>query len=160
MSEIDRKNVKAVVFDFDGVLTDNRVLVFADGMEAVYCNRSDGLGIQRIKDAGILTLILSSETNHVVQQRAKKLEVEVISGASNKIESLKVWLGLNALELSHVAYVGNDLNDLECIQQALLGVSVADAHEQIIRESDIQLTKCGGDGVAQELADWLLNKPT
>ena len=75
--------IDALVFDFDGVLTDNKVLVHQDGSESVLCNRADGLAFDVLRKLKIPTYILSTETNTVVTQRAKKLKIHVIQGALN-----------------------------------------------------------------------------
>jgi 3-deoxy-D-manno-octulosonate 8-phosphate phosphatase KdsC-like HAD superfamily phosphatase len=79
-SEIEflASQIRLAVFDFDGVFTDNRVLVFQDGTEAVFCNRSDGLGLGRLIDSGIETLVISKERNPVVSARCKKLSIPCI----------------------------------------------------------------------------------
>ncbi|MDA8637430.1 HAD hydrolase family protein [Rhodospirillales bacterium] len=152
---IETSLIRAVVLDFDGVLTDNRVTVFSDGSEAVVCNRSDGWGIRMLKEAGYIVIILSSETNAVVEARAKKLQVEAITGKIDKLTALVDWLKDNNLSQADILYVGNDLNDLECINHSGIGVAVADSHKYVIDCADHVLQKNGGDGVVQEIVDLL-----
>ncbi len=150
------RQVEAIVFDFDGVFTDNRVWVQQDGVESVACNRSDGLGINRAKAAGLRMLILSKETNPVVSARAAKLDLEVIQGTDDKPTILKQWVGKNGLTLDSIAYLGNDLNDLGCVQLAGFGVAVADAYPQLIDAADLVLSQRGGHGAVRELIDFIL----
>ena len=75
--------------DFDGVLTDNRVIINSDGTESVICSRDDGYAIEKIKGLGIHTLILSREKNNIVLRRAKKLKTDVIKGEEDKVAALK-----------------------------------------------------------------------
>jgi N-acylneuraminate cytidylyltransferase len=149
-------NPKLLVFDFDGVLTDNRVLVFSDGMEAVYCNRSDGIAFGMFKDAGIPVLILSKERNSVVAARAKKLDVPCFHAIDDKLETLTAYCSKRKIPLSEVWYVGNDLNDLRIMQAVGYTACPADSHPQILEVSAFKLRTNGGQGVARELAERIL----
>jgi 3-deoxy-D-manno-octulosonate 8-phosphate phosphatase (KDO 8-P phosphatase) len=150
-----KEDIKLIVYDFDGVMTDNLVFVDQGGKETVACNRGDGLGINMIKNIPIPQIILSTETNEVVQQRAKKLGIPAIHGSSNKKQSLASYCLEKKISFSEVLYVGNDINDLEVMQQVGLPVCPADAHEKI-RELSSHITKArGGKGVVRELAEWL-----
>ena len=84
-------DIRALVMDFDGVLTDNKVIVSEDGKESVMCSRDDGYALERIKELGISTLILSREKNSVVLERGKKLKTEVISGSLDNLCLLNGW---------------------------------------------------------------------
>jgi 3-deoxy-D-manno-octulosonate 8-phosphate phosphatase (KDO 8-P phosphatase) len=106
------KNVKLLVYDFDGVLTDNRVWVSEDGKESVACNRSDGWWIKEITKLGIEQIILSTEKNPVVAARAKKLGLECLQGLDDKKQGLLNLCEKKSMSLSQVAYVGNEVNDL------------------------------------------------
>ena len=106
----------AVVTDFDGVHTDDTVLVDAVGTETVRVSRSDGMGISRLRAAGIPVLILSTETNKVVGARARKLRVDVRQAVDDKAAALREWAGEHGIALSRIAYLGNDVNDLSCLE--------------------------------------------
>ena len=149
---------KAIVFDFDGVLTDNAVFVEQTGTESVRCDRRDGYGFGLAKAAGVRTLILSKERNRVVAARAEKLDCEVIHGVDEKPIVLEGWLNNNGMDWSEIAYVGNDLNDLQCIINAGLGVAVSDAFPEVLDAADLVLTRPGGHGAARELIDRLLSE--
>ena len=145
--------VSLVVYDFDGVMTDNRVLVNEDGSEAVVCNRSDGLGIGLIRDLGIKQLILSTETNPVVTARAKKLDLPVIQSCVDKRAELLEFCEKNGYLPEQVLYVGNDRNDLEVMNLVGYPVAPADAH-QCILDIAVMVTKAkGGEGVIKEIAE-------
>lgn len=150
--------VAAVVFDFDGVFTDNRVIVSQDHSEAVLCNRSDGMAISYLKKTGLPLLILSTETNPVVQARADKMGVPCLHGIASKWERLEQWLKEQAIDPAHVIYVGNDVNDLVCMQHVGCAVAVADAFPEILEYADLVLQNNGGDGAVRELCDLLLSK--
>ncbi len=144
-------SVEAVVFDFDGVFTDNRVIVFDDGREAVLCNRSDGLAIARLRKTGLPLLVLSTETNPVVSARCVKLGLECAQGIDSKIGYLRAWASRHNLPLSRIAYVGNDTNDLECMGAVGCPVAVADAYPEVLRVAKIVLSTRGGEGALREL---------
>ena len=148
--------VKAVVMDFDGVHTDNLVYVDENGNESVRCSRSDGMGIAAMREAGFKLLILSKERNPVVSRRGEKLNVEVIQGCDDKLEALKTWLTSHKLSSQHCLYIGNDINDLECLQFAGISVSPAVAHESVSHAVTWKLSNMGGRGAIREMSDVLI----
>ncbi len=148
--------VRAVILDFDGVLTDNRVWVDQAGVELVAAHRGDGWGIADLKRAGIRVLILSTETNSVVRARAEKLGVPVIQGSTDKAAALKTWLADNEMDPAATVYVGNDVNDLPCFGLVGFACAVADAHPQVRLQADHILGTPGGHGAVRELTDWIL----
>ena len=150
--------VSALVLDFDGVLTDNRVLVFEDGREAVVCDRSDGLGISKLRDSGLPIIVLSSENNSVVNERCDKLGIPCLTGIDDKITVLKNWLDEHDIDLSGIVYVGNDVNDLECIRASGCGVAVGDTHPSVVEEADIVLSEWGGRGAVREIIEPIIEK--
>ena len=100
----DLDAVTFVVFDFDGVFTDNRVLVMEDGREAVFCSRADGLGLQALVRSGVGCLVLSTETNPVVSARAAKLGLECVQGLGDtKWEALQRILTERGINPGRVA---------------------------------------------------------
>ena len=148
--------VKAIVFDFDGVFTDNRVYVSQNGEEAVACDRSDGMGILMLRKVGVPMVIISTEKNPVVAVRGSKLQMDVLQGIDDKLPTLEKWASENDLTLDQLAFVGNDINDVECIEGVGLGVVVADAYPGAVTAADMQLTRNGGRGAVREIADlWL-----
>ena len=146
-------DVDAVVTDFDGVHTDDRVLVGQDGSEFVLANRSDGMGVRLLREAGVSVLILSTEANPVVAARARKLGVPVVHGLADKAGALLDWAQASGVSLERTAYLGNDVNDLGCL--ALVGwpVATADAHPLVRSAARVVLTRSGGDGAVRELAE-------
>jgi YrbI family 3-deoxy-D-manno-octulosonate 8-phosphate phosphatase len=150
------ENIKGVAFDFDGVFTDNRVYVSQDGVETVVCDRADGLGISMLHAANIPMVIISTETNPVVNVRGKKLSLKVLQGIDEKLPVLIRWASEQDLHMDQVAYVGNDINDLECLREAGVGVVVADAYSAAIEVADLELTRDGGRGAVREFSDLLL----
>ena len=151
-------DVRLVVLDFDGVLTDNRVWVSEDGSEAVACDRSDGMGLSLLQKQGIAAVVLSTETNPVVAERCRKLGVPYQQGLTDKSEALLAVAADRGVDLSQVAYVGNDINDLGCMRLVGCAVAVADAHPNVVSEADLVLSKPGGHGAVRELCDMVLSR--
>lgn len=151
-------DVRLVVFDFDGVFTDNRVAVFQDGSEAVLCHRGDGHGLGQLRAAGIPLLVLSTEAHPVVQARCQKLQVECRQGLSDKKAMLASIMVERKIEPSQVIFVGNDVNDLECMRAVGCGVAPADAHPSVLGEADLVLSHPGGHGAVRELCDLILSQ--
>ena len=151
------KNIKLLVYDFDGVMTNNKVYIDQDGKETVQVNRGDGLGISEIKKMDIEQIIISTETNPVVSERAKKLKIFCLQGIENKKVALIDYCQKNDYELQYVAYVGNDINDKEVMEIAGVTFCPSDAHKSIITISDHILNTKGGDGVIRELLDLITN---
>jgi N-acylneuraminate cytidylyltransferase len=148
--------VDLVVFDFDGVMTDDRVYVNQDGMEMVAANRRDGMGINQLQKAGFRMIVLSSEKNPVVEARCRKLNLPVIQGIDEKSSVLKKYLFDHNINPEQVIYIGNDINDLPCFPEVGCAFAVADAHPVAIRQADIVLRHNGGQGAVREVCDLLL----
>jgi YrbI family 3-deoxy-D-manno-octulosonate 8-phosphate phosphatase len=145
--------IAAVVLDFDGVFTDNKVIVFQDGREAVVCDRSDGWGLAQLKRLGVPVLVLSTEENPVVQARCNKLGIACLHGIQEKLPVLQEWLKGRDLDVSQVVYVGNDANDMACLQAVGCGVAVSDAHPQAQTAARIILAAPGGQGAIREVVE-------
>jgi N-acylneuraminate cytidylyltransferase len=150
----------ALVMDFDGVFTDNRVLVDETGREAVLCNRSDGLGLEQLRAYGLPMLVLSKEQNPVVRARCRKLKLECLQGVDDKRPALEAWCRERRLPLPGVIYIGNDTNDLACFEAVGCAVAVADAHEDAVRAADVILAQDGGRGALRELTDLIAARLT
>lgn len=147
--------IDLVVYDFDGVMTDNRVLVLQDGTEAVFANRADGLGVNLIRKMGIAQLILSTETNPVVQARAAKLGIEAINGCADKRDALTEYYARHGIDMSRVVYIGNDTNDLEVMKAVGYPAAPADAHQSVKAIACMVTRAKGGEGVVKEFAEIL-----
>jgi N-acylneuraminate cytidylyltransferase len=150
------KTVDLLVFDFDGVMTDDLVWVDQDGRESVAANRRDGLGIAMLRKAGIPMVVLSTETNPIVSARCRKLQLTAIQGVGDKPAVLQSLLEERKLDPQHVVYLGNDVNDLPCFPLVGCAVAVADAHPDVIAQADLVLTYNGGHGAVRELCDRII----
>jgi N-acylneuraminate cytidylyltransferase len=151
------KKIDLLVLDFDGVLTDNRVWVDQDGHEMVAANRSDSLGVNMLRQAGVETVVISKETNPVVAARCRKMEVDCIQGENDKETALKKLLAERGVDPGHVVYCGNDANDLPCFPLVGWAVAVADSVPEVVRKVDFVLTQPGGHGAVRELCGLILS---
>ncbi len=149
-------DIDAVVLDFDGTQTDDRVLIDTDGRELVSVHRGDGLGIAALRRSGLKLLVLSTEQNPVVAARARKLRLPVLHGIDRKDLALKQWCEEQGIAPERVLYAGNDVNDLPCF--ALVGwpVAVASAHDVVRGAARAVTTLPGGAGAIREIAGWIL----
>lgn len=147
-----------VVFDFDGVMTDNTVYTDASGNETVACSRSDGLGISMLRKANIPMCILSTETNKVVEARANKLNIHCYQGNSDKSLFLRNHIQNLHIAPERVIYVGNDLNDFEVMKWVGCSVAPADAHPEILKIASVILKSRGGHGAVREICDTIMNR--
>lgn len=145
------RDIELIVYDFDGVMTDNRVLLREDSMESVVVNRSDGLAVGMIEQRGLRQVIFSTETNNVVKARAQKLGIPVISGIADKKGALASYCEERNIQLDDVIYIGNDVNDLEVMMSVGYPLCPQDAYPGIKEISKIVLNAPGGGGVIREL---------
>jgi YrbI family 3-deoxy-D-manno-octulosonate 8-phosphate phosphatase len=148
--------ISLVVFDFDGVMTDNGVWLDQNGMELVRCDRSDGLGISQLHELGVAMLVLSTEANPVVAARCAKLKLPVQQGISDKGVRLREILRERAIDAENVAYIGNDVNDSDCLRMVGTAVVVKDAHPDVVPLADHVLERPGGHGAVREFCDLLV----
>jgi N-acylneuraminate cytidylyltransferase len=148
--------VELVVFDFDGVFTDNCVYVNEDGSESVRCSRADSLGIARLREKGVPMLILSTERNRVVAARAGKLRIPAIRGCRDKTLALRKYALKRKIDLRKTIYAGNDVNDAAAMELAGFSACPSDAYGKVKEIASLVLTKSGGQGVVRELCDMIL----
>lgn len=147
--------LSCVVFDFDGVFTDNGVLLDDEGTETVRCDRGDGMGIDLLRSKNVPMLVLSKERNPVVVRRCEKLGLDCLHGVDDKLTTLKAWLAKKCLDPSGLVYVGNDINDRECLEFAACAVGPNDTHPDVMSYVQIVLNRAGGNGAVRELADMI-----
>ena len=150
------KKAALIVYDFDGVMTDNRVLVFSGGQEAVFCNRADGWAVARLKTQGYRQLILSTETNKVVRARARKLGLSVLNGVVDKRTVLLRFCKKEGIDLKDVVYIGNDLNDLQVMKDVGHPLCPRDADPAIKRIAARIIPVDGGHGVIRKFYHWVM----
>ena len=145
--------IDVFVFDFDGVLTNNKVYLDKSGKEFVSCSRSDGLAFDVLRLLKKPCFILSTETNPVVRARANKLKVKCFQGVKNKLTGLKEIIQKLNFDRKRVFFVGNDINDYHVMEFCGFSACPQDSHKKI---KDIATFKCktkGGEGVLQEILE-------
>ncbi len=146
-------NPKLIVYDFDGVMTDNRVTVDENGKEYVTVHRGDGWGVRMIKDRlKIPQIILSTEANPVILRRAEKLKIPVIHNVGDsKKQILTNYCAENGYSVKDILYIGNDLNDYDAMMMCGYRASPSDAEPEIRAVSNYIFAAKGGYGVIREL---------
>lgn len=151
------KSPRAVLFDFDGVFTNNKVYVDETGRETVRCDRSDGWGLAQLKKSGIKIAVLSTEVNPVVTARCNKLGLECRQGlGEKKYEAFTNWCAENEIAPEETIFIGNDANDAECLKAAGCGVVPADAYPEAVEVADKILKRNGGEGAVRELCEMVM----
>lgn len=142
-----------VAFDFDGVMTDNRVHVDETGRESVACSRFEGFGLDRLRALGIGLCIISTENNPVVAMRAAKLKLAVEHGVGDKVAMLRHFAKRFGVTLDDCAFVGNDVNDIPALLAAGTAIVVGDSHPAMFVHADHVTERFGGHGAVRELCD-------
>ncbi len=156
------KKIHTIIFDFDGVFTNNKVIINEKGEESVLCDRSDGLAIELLnnlkKESGwnLELLILTRERNKVVTKRAEKLKIKCFHGIEDKLEFIKKFLVDRSLKNDGLIYLGNDINDIESMLFSGYSVSPSDANQSVLNISDLIINKKGGDGFIREFVEKFL----
>lgn len=149
--------IKMLAMDVDGVLTDNGILYGQDGNESKKFNAKDGKGIELIRNKGLRTAIITSESSKIVENRAKKLKIDFLyMKIDNKKSVLQEISKKTGISLSEIAYIGDDVNDLSAFEIVGLKACPADAEESIKQIVDIVLGRNGGQGAVRDLCNLLL----
>jgi len=155
-----QKMYKLFVMDVDGTLTDGKIYVSPQGEMFKAFDIKDGYGLKNIlKQYGIKTAIITGRQSEIVQRRAQELDVDyVYQGVEDKLLCLSQLVEKISCSFADVIYVGDDVNDLSCIEKAGLGCCPADAHERV-RETADYVAQCkGGKGAVREIVDMIVMK--
>lgn len=152
--------VEIVFFDFDGVLTDNRVIVNERGEESVLCYRSDGIGLSKLKSLNIPLYIISTEKNPVVIKRSEKLGLKCFNSIEKKDDKVISLCNKHGIDLSKAMFMGNDINDLSVLKIVGFPVGVADAFPEILEIIKYKTKKSGGFGAVREICDLIHSDKT
>ncbi|MFZ1414483.1 MAG: HAD hydrolase family protein [Defluviicoccus sp.] len=150
--------IKLLVLDFDGVMTDNRVLVMEDGREGVLCSRGDGFGFDLLRAINFPALVISKEGNPVVGARCRKLKIPCEQGIGDKLPVLERLVRERGLTLAQVAYMGNDLNDLDCMRACGVAIAPSDAHPAVLAIASVITNAQGGFGAVREICDLIVGQ--
>lgn len=150
--------IKMVITDVDGVLTNSGMLYIDGDLEAKQFNTKDGMGVEILKRNKIACAIITGESHSSVIRRAKKLNIdEVYIGIKNKLEIVNRISMKYKLELNEIAYIGDDINDLESMKSVGLSIAVGDAVEEVKSIASIILKTIGGAGAFREFVDLLIS---
>jgi 3-deoxy-D-manno-octulosonate 8-phosphate phosphatase (KDO 8-P phosphatase) len=156
---VNFKNIKLVITDVDGVLSDGKVYYGESGEELKSFNIKDGLGIKLLASIGISTAIITGRKSAIVARRAKELGVEhLYQGKKNKLKSYDEIINSFNISPDEVAYLGDDLPDLPLLQKSGVGIAVNDAATQVIAGADYVTRTKGGEGCLREVADLIIDQ--
>ena len=151
------KAIKLLAMDVDGTLTDGKIYIGASGEVMKSFSVKDGCGIVLLHKAGIKTAIITGRTSKIVEERAKELSITYVrQGISDKVAALRQICEQEHITMEEVAYIGDDLNDIEVLQAARISFAPADAAKQVIDIATNCLTHPGGDGAVRECAEYIL----
>lgn len=153
------RNIRALVLDVDGVLTDGRLHYHPGGeseeAKAFHCR--DGLGLRLAGQAGLHLALLTGRCSEVVARRARELDItDVMQGAFPKLPVFEKWIRQRGFDPSHVAYMGDDIVDVPVLRRVGLGAAVADADHTALEAADWVSSRHGGHGAVRELIEMLL----
>lgn len=151
------KKIRLLILDFDGSLTDNKVYVDQEGRESVRADRGDGFGLELLrKHTEVKAVILSKETNPVTAARARKLKIPCTHGIEDKLSNFLREIKHYQVNAEEVCFAGNDLNDIECLKKAGVGIAVADSYPQVLEIADYVTARKGGEGAVREICELIL----
>lgn len=150
------RRLKLIAFDFDGVFTDGKVIVSDEGVESVVCSRRDTLRFPEFQALGVDLVVMTNERNPVVSKRCQKLQIPCHQGLGNKLETLERICKEKNLTADSVAYVGDDINDLECLKWAKMAIVVADGDDECKKVAGYITKRIGGDHAVREICDLIL----
>jgi len=154
----DFADIRLLVMDVDGVMTDGKITYTSDGQELKSFNIKDGLGIKRAQASGIETAIITGRKSPMVERRARELGIaHLVQGREDKLAALSDLVDQMNLSLDQVAYIGDDLPDLTAIESVKLGACPADAATEVKSKANWVSTRSGGDGCVRELCDLLVS---
>lgn len=149
--------IKMLVMDVDGVLSDGKIIYDANGVETKIFHVQDGFGIECLHKAGLKTAIITGRSSPIVEKRAKELKItHFLQARPDKLEALNEILSDLDITLADCAYIGDDWVDIKALQQVGFAVAVANAHSEVIKRVDMVTTRKGGEGAVRELCDIIL----
>lgn len=153
--------IQLIIMDVDGVLTDSKIVYNSDGAETKAFNVKDGLGISLGVRGGLRFGIITARESQMVQRRAKELCIEfVIQKTRTKLPALEALAKELNLELSQIAYVGDDLPDLPCLENVGLSCCPKDAADEVRDVAALVSNHCGGQGAIREIVEFILECKT
>jgi 3-deoxy-D-manno-octulosonate 8-phosphate phosphatase, YrbI family len=154
----DNRRIKMLLTDCDGVLTDGGMYYSENGDEMKKFSTKDGMAFEILKSRDIITGIITGETRTLIKNRAAKLEVdELYMGVKEKLSIVKKLSEKYGISLCEIAYIGDDINDIKCIEKCGYTACPADAADEIKERTDYICKACGGEGVLREYVNYLIN---
>ena len=148
--------IKLVAFDVDGVLTNGEIIYTDTGKEMKIFNAKDGQGMNILTKKGFITAIITARESSIVDKRAKDLNItEVYQGVKKKFEAVRILMEKYNLELSEIAYVGDDLPDICVLERVGLAFCPYDAVEEVKQICHFISSKEGGKGAVRQITDFL-----
>ncbi len=155
---IRMKKIKMLATDVDGVLTDSGMYYSEHGDEIKKFSTRDGMGIVLLQKAGYRVAIVTSEDTKIVERRAAKLKVtDLVQGSRDKVSSVEMLMKRHSLSWDEVAFIGDDVNDLEVMKRVGFAATPADATDQNKAIAHYITEKNGGGGCVREICDMLLS---
>lgn len=152
------KGIRLFATDVDGVLTDAGMYYSESGDEWKKFNTRDGMGIKLLQKAGLITAIVTQERTRLVARRAEKLAIpELHQGVFDKLSVIRDMAMRHGISLKEVAYVGDDVNDIEALKAVGLSAAPADGLPQVLGIVDYVCRQKGGEGAVRELVDMILH---
>jgi N-acylneuraminate cytidylyltransferase len=151
------KNLKLLIMDIEGVLTDGGMYCFEDGGIAEKFNTRDGMGVELWRNAGFKTMVITGKKLKLIENRAKGMKIDyILMGIKDKYAATKNILTKKGIRLKEAAYIGDDINDLPLLKRVGFSASVTDGIECVKKEVDYITKRKGGEGAVRELIDYLL----
>ncbi|ACQ94523.1 3-deoxy-D-manno-octulosonate 8-phosphate phosphatase, YrbI family [Tolumonas auensis DSM 9187] len=149
--------IRLLVCDVDGVLSDGRIYMGNDGEELKTFHTHDGFGIKALLNAGIDVAVITGRSSNIVQRRMQALGVQhIYQGQGDKLPAFEALLDKLELSASQAAYIGDDVIDLPVMHNAALGIAVVNAHPLVLQKADLVTRTSGGYGAVREVCDLIL----
>ena len=156
----DKKKIKALVMDVDGTLTDGGLYIGAEGEIMKRFHVKDGYAIHDLlPQMGIIPIIVTGRTSEIVRRRCAELSIDrIVQGSNDKLKDLKKILAEENIDMTETAYIGDDLNDFSCMQQAGLRGCPGDAAHEVREIADYVTKNSGGNGAVREFVEWMIQE--
>jgi YrbI family 3-deoxy-D-manno-octulosonate 8-phosphate phosphatase len=152
------QNIKLFVSDVDGTLTDGNVYYHSDGNTSKMFSVKDGMGFKLLKENGIITCWLTSSSENLIRERSRWLMIDhLMMGVEDKLTTLKQLCDRLKITLNEVAYIGDDINDLEVMKEVGISFAPSDSHESILKIATKVVSKNGGHGAVREAIDYIIS---
>lgn len=151
------KNIKLVITDVDGVLTDGGMYYSSNGELMKKFNTRDGMGVELLHNVGIQTIFLTREKSKSTKQRANKVKAKLVQGIFNKEKELEKICKKYCIDPKNIAYLGDDINDVNIMTKIGFSAAPSDCSSEVRKVSDYICKKKGGDGAFREIVNLILS---